>query len=792
MLRYDGSPAQLTSQRGGHRPGVRAQCWAVGADTSQVDRLVISRRRAATGLVVAFLLAFSLVLETKPLNAFNLRAVDDLVQGCAAATGAVACGWRARRTAGRIRTSWVLFAAATGSWALGQVIWTYYEVVARQAAPFPSLADAGYLLFPLFALSALLVRPSAAFDGRGRLRVVLDGLMVAGALFNLSWATTLGEVYRQGADSVVSLVVGMAYPVEDLIVLSVAVMVLVHARERTGLLLLTGAIVGMGVADSAFVYLSATGDYQTGNPVDIAWVSAFLLVGLAAILDGGPAEVQTASSRTSSPAYLGLPYVLVILGISVVTVEALRGDADPVTIVVAAVEIAALLTRQYLLVLDNRQLVWHSQEQQDELRHRAFHDPLTGLANRALFADRVGHALEMHRRTLRPLAVLFCDLDDFKAVNDTLGHDAGDALLVSVAQRLGATIRTGDTVARLGGDEFGILIEDDGDATFLAERILTALSAPIVLVDRRLRVHASIGVAVVSATDPPIDAQELLKRADVAMYAAKSSGKFTVAAYTPALRDVHTEDLDMQLALTADVAEGGVRAALQPILLSDGTVYGYEALARWDYEGRPVPPLSFVAMADRAGLLPALDLGVIRQGIASIDSMPAGLSPAVLTVNIGLTHLPSERLVPTLLRLLAEHGVDPRRLVVEIPEDRSIEDPAVLATLAALRDAGVQLALDDFGVGYSSLSRMGHLQADLVKLDRSFVAGLESSAAARDMMSAVIDLAHRIGARVIAEGIETEGQLAIVRSLGCDAVQGFLLGRPLEPVHQLGSGVRAG
>ncbi|MDX6245847.1 MAG: diguanylate cyclase [Frankiales bacterium] len=746
-----------------------------------MNHVLITGRRAAVPALVAVIVAvFAVVLETKPVSAFDLRAIDDVAQGAAAFAGAAATAWRAHRTAGRYRTSWALFAAATGSWGAGQVIWTYYEVAARRPAPFPSLADAGYLLFPVFALAALLVRPSAAFDGRGRLRVLLDGLMVAGALFNLSWATTLGEVYHQGADSVGSLVVGMAYPVEDLVVLAVAVMVLVHARARTGLLLITAGIVGMGIADSAFIYLTATDAYTTGSPVDIAWVAAFLLIGLAAALDTGPVEAQT-ESRTSSSIYLGLPYVLVTLGISVVVGGALGGAADPVTVVVAAIDLAALLSRQYLLVLDNRQLFVRSQAQQSQLLYRAFHDPLTGLANRALFTDRVGHALNLHRRTLRPLAVVFCDLDDFKAVNDTLGHDVGDALLEALADRFRATARAGDTVARLGGDEFGVLIEDDGEAMALAHRMLAALAEPIMLADRQLRVHASIGVATVSSNDPPIDGQELLKRADLAMYAAKRSGKFTVAAYTPALRDLHIDNLDMRLALAADVVDGAIRVALQPILLADGSVWGYEALARWDYEGSPVPAESFVAMADRAGVLSTLDMGVIRKAVAVVDSLPSGDEPAVLTVNIGLSHLPDERLAPALLSLLDDHRIDPRRLVVEIPEDRSIEDPAVVLTLARLRAAGVQLALDDFGVGYSSLSRMGQLRPDLVKLDRSFVTALESSPEARDMLAAVIDLSHRIGARVIAEGVETEAQLVIARGAGCDAIQGFLLGLPAEP-----------
>ena len=210
-----------------------------------------------------------------------------MVQGLAAFAGATACLFRATRTSGRLRISWALFGAATGSWGLGQVAWTYYEVVIREPAPFPSFADVGYLLFPPLALAALLVRPSAAFEGKGRLRLILDGLMVAGALFNVSWATTLGTVYGQSGDSTGTFVFGMAYPVEDLVVLAVALMVLVHARSRTGLLLLSAGIMGMAVGDSTFIYLTAKGEYATGNPVDIMWVAAFLLIGLAAILDRG-------------------------------------------------------------------------------------------------------------------------------------------------------------------------------------------------------------------------------------------------------------------------------------------------------------------------------------------------------------------------------------------------------------------------------------------------------------------------------------------------------------------------
>ena len=719
--------------------------------------------------------AFGLVLHLRPGGESALRAIDDLAECGIAVAAAGCCVWRALRVAGRSRVSWLLLAGATGGWATGNGVWSYFELLSSRATPFPSLADVGYLAFPALALPALLLRPSAAFSRTGRARLVLDGTMVAASVLNLSWATSLGAVYRAGGDNRAALIVGLAYPISDVVILTVAVLVLAQARVRSGLIAFSAGLLAMAVADSAFSYMTAAGTYRTGSYIDVAWFAAFVLIGLSALT--AHAEDSVADTEIQSPKYLALPYALIAGGIAAAIISISRPHGDRMALLIAAIALAAILMRQFLTLLDNRHLIRSVAVTQGELRHRAFHDALTGLANRALFYDRVEHALELHRRDKRSVSVLLCDLDDFKAVNDTLGHGAGDTLLVAVSARLLATARDGDTVARLGGDEFGILIEDDGDAASLADRLLEAFALPVSVAGRAIPVRASIGVTSVDAGEPPIDSAELIRRVDVAMYAAKRSGKGTALPYHSLMSDQPAYDLDLQLALARDIAGGQIRTAFQPIFSADGDLRGYEALARWTYRGAPVTPAVFVPVADRAGLLPDLDLLVIRNAIRWAAQAE---HRTFVTANIGVTHLPDPRLPDRIAYLLDEYGLAAERLVVEVPENHDIDEAGAPRTLAALRRLGVKIALDDFGVGYSTLSRLDNLRPDIVKLDRSFVIPFDDPSASQEFLGGIVDLAHRLGAIVVAEGIETEQQRATLTALGCDAFQGFLLGRPTE------------
>jgi diguanylate cyclase (GGDEF)-like protein len=480
---------------------------------------------------------------------------------------------------------------------------------------------------------------------------------------------------------------------------------------------------------------------------------------------------------------VALPYLLVLIATLAEIVGLLRQSAAPVTLIVIAAALAALVVRQLLVVLDNRRLAHDVMAQQEELTHRAFHDPLTGLANRALFYDRVAHALDLHHRDLRPVSVMFVDLDDFKSVNDAFGHDAGDAVLSAVAERLRAVVRTGDTVARLGGDEFAVLLEDDGDAALLAARLLDALTLPVAITDREVPVRASIGTATLDPAQPHTDIQDLLKRADLAMYAAKHRGKGTAVAFSPALRKGVEDDLELRIALHEDVRIGRVDTAFQPIVHTrTGELYALEALARWQHNGRAVPPVEFIPLADRGGFLAELDLLVARSALGLAASPQFAAGQVIVSTNVGLTRMSEAELPRRLRALLDESRVAPGRLVVEVSEQDLLGEARTVAALTALRDLGVCLAIDDFGVGYSNLSRLEALTPDIVKLDRSFVIPLADPDAPVKLLRRVIELAHDLGAVVVGEGVETPRQRDTLAALGCDAVQGFLIGAPASRV----------
>ncbi|MEO7058865.1 MAG: GGDEF domain-containing protein [Lapillicoccus sp.] len=451
----------------------------------------------------------------------------------AAAVAAVCCGFRAGRSAGRAATSWWWLAAGTASWALGEVVWSYYELVADQQTPFPSLADAGFLLFPVLSAVGLLLWPSAVLRGATRWRTLLDGALVAGALLILSWVTALGSTVHAGGASTIGYAVSLAYPLSDLVLLTLTVVIVAHARQtRSGLALLALGLACLCIADTGFAYLTAVDSYATGSAVDVGWFGGFLLIAVAAFQTAAPEDPIGVRARLESTPRTMLPYLPAGIGIAVALAGQFTGHGDQVTLAAAAFVIAALLGRQLLTVLDNRALVRQVLAAQHELRYQAFHDPLTGLGNRALFGDRLRHSLELHQRDLRPLSVLYCDLDGFKTVNDTLGHDAGDLVLKSAAERFNAVTRTSDTTARIGGDEFAILLEDGGDPHKLAVRIFAAFSRPVAVGLDFVPLALSIGVVALTPDQVTPTAEALLQRADRAMYNAKRAGKGTVVTWS--------------------------------------------------------------------------------------------------------------------------------------------------------------------------------------------------------------------------------------------------------------------
>jgi diguanylate cyclase (GGDEF)-like protein len=413
--------------------------------------------------------------------------------------------------------------------------------------------------------------------------------------------------------------------------------------------------------------------------------------------------------------------------------------------------------------------------------HQALHDALTGLPNRALFLDRLEHALARASRAGTDIAVLFLDLDRFKTVNDSLGHAAGDQLLCAVAERIASCMRTADTAARLGGDEFAVLLEDlasTREAVGVAERIIAALEAPVLVAGREVHVSASIGIATGDG-----DSEDLLRHADVAMYRAKAKGKGCYAMFEQGMQAEVIERLELEADLQRAVDRDEIEVFYQPIMrLGSEELAGHEALVRWRHPERGLmSPLSFVPVAEETGLIVPVGRFVLREACRQAAAWQA-MVPGDLTMNVNLSgrQLEDPALVGEVSSILRETGLPAGRLVLEITETVLMQDTeATIERLRSLRALGVRLAVDDFGTGYSSLRYLNRFPLDVLKMAKPFVDGLATQSEDPALARAIIDLGSSLGLQIVAEGIEGADQLVQLRRLGCPLGQGFLFSRPM-------------
>ena len=419
-----------------------------------------------------------------------------------------------------------------------------------------------------------------------------------------------------------------------------------------------------------------------------------------------------------------------------------------------------------------------------QLAHQALHDALTGLPNRVLFLDRVKQAMARTRRQRSTVSVLFLDLDDFKIVNDTMGHAVGDALLREVAARISGPLRSADTCARIGGDEFAILLEDDGStgtAQLVSERILNSLRDTFDIAGKGVFIGASIGIATTQSED---DAAELIRQADVAMYVAKTGGKHRAAIFEPSMHATILHRAELHQELRGAIERGEFSVHYQPIIALDSRdILGFEALVRWQNPTRGnVPPVEFIPVAEQSGLIVELGAWIRRTACTAAQSWPqdsAG-SELTVTVNVSARELRENGFVDGIRLLLEETGLAPQRLVLEMTENVLVaNDSTTLQRLHALKEIGVLLAIDDFGTGYSSLSYLQQFPVDIIKIDKSFIDGLGGQQPESPLSRAVVSLGRVLSIRTVAEGVETEDQFRRLRELGCPLGQGFWFARPM-------------
>ncbi|MER5864256.1 EAL domain-containing protein [Kitasatospora sp. NPDC002040] len=850
----------------------------------------------------------------------------------AALAAALSCLLHACTTGGPARPAWLLFGLSSSMVAFGNGTWGWYEVVLETELPRDSAAEYAFLLFAPLAIIGLTVLAQRPRTAAGWLCLLLDGWLVAGSLFTLSWSLALGRVAAGEGDDPLRLALGLAYPVLDILLVSLVVGLRFRSRDGNRAAVHT-AMVGLAVTvvcDALFTSPSLRSSYHSGELLDAGWFAGSVLLAWApwaARRQSGPSREHpsvggTPRRRVSTTFSALTPYVAAAVCTAGILYNALGGHAlDRVVVASACTVGLALIVRQGVILLDNlslaqelaqkeahfRSLVQGSSDVimiagssgvlsyvspaaigvygrdpeelvggnllnlvhpedvdrvlgevrrlmadgpgrqgggtepsarvecrvrsgneewlhvestvnryrdglilnsrdvtervilQAQLQHNAFHDPLTDLPNRALFTQRLRASLtppEGGGGEQATVAVLFLDLDGFKAVNDSAGHQVGDELLVQAARRLQHAVRSGDTVARFGGDEFAALVRGRlGRAQVheLAERLRSALSEPYWIGGAELGVAASIGIAFGPCepdpgTDPPGAADELMRNADLAMYRAKSEGKGRVVLYHPAMRAELERRTELEERLRVAVREGTFTLLHQPVVdLATGAVTGVEAQARWrSAQGLLLTPAEFLRTADHGDAATRFARWMLQETVtaAALRGGPR-LVPVPVSIRLSAHRLCAPGMYEAVVAVLRETGLPAELLVIELARTGPDEHADELGRrLAALRRHGVSTAVAGFGAGGGSLGTLARLPFDALKLDRSLVQDVAESRLTRALAGHALRLARDLGLVTAAEGVDQPRQVVALQELGCRQAQGLAFAQPLDE-HRL-------
>ncbi len=759
-------------------------------------RLQTTRSRLAAGAFVAYLAIYALwqLIHFGPADQQQLLSNVFFFPIDAAAI--LACWQASRRSLAspRLRRSWQVLAVAVSCQFLGDLVYTAYELAGASA--YPSVADAFYLSFYPFVLVALLRLPVARLHAGARMRMWVDlALTSLGGAAAFSYVV-LGPTALADNGNTLQSIFTVAYPVGDLVLLVGLAALLLRGSApsaRRSLSLITTGLAFFVTADLIYGYQTLHAGYVDGSWLDALWFSAIVLFAVAGLAQGpvdGPELIAPSRERIS-----WLPYAAVAGGFGLLIFANRHDHLFPsLLMALVAITLAGLVSiRQFLTQRD-------ALRAQARIAFQAVHDGLTLLPNRTLLLERLAQVLDRRKRLGTHVAVLLLDVDDFKLINDTLGHAAGDELLVALATRLTAVTRAGETVGRLGGDEFCLVAEGefaDGQESALAERVLAVFAEPFTIHDQHRTLSGSVGIALSNggATRP----EDLVRDADTAMYRAKESGKNRHDLFDDDLRSELLRHVALSEALGRTLQAGRLTLEFQPICVqpivdaSDGSVLAVEALARWTEDTfGSVPPAEFIPLAEKNGLIVPLGRAVLDQACAELARRRA-IDPTDLPLGIFVNCSPRELHEPdycaVVLETLAAHDLQPGDLAIELTERVFIDehDRQTGASLDELTASGVRLVLDDFGTGYSALASLKRFPLAALKIDRFFIQSIERTHDEAPVTRSIVALGQALGMLVIAEGVESEFQLSFLRSIGCEAVQGYLTGRPEPAGGQAGA-----
>lgn len=707
--------------------------------------------------------------------------------------------WAVWRAPAETRRAWLYFALGLSTYALGDATYNLYRhLTPRGEPPFPSWADAFYLLYAPLLTAGLwrLLRPAPGAQLR---RLLLDiGTVVVTALVLLWHLVYAGAV--ADSENLPGLLVNLSYPLQDCGMISLVL--LIAFQERVGLsrAVIGGLNLGLLVvfaADVAYATLLPEPYSLTNQVMDLGYTfgqAAFCVVAVLGV--ARPGHSRAALPARATPL---IPYAAIAVCFGLTVWQALQpgGLAGAHNLLrllgdlvgTAAVTLIVVL-RQNLAFRENADLTLELSQSAQELERRATHDSLTGLPNRALLEQRLEQATRQAHAAGRQVAVLYIDLDRFKTINDGLGHEVGDQLLIGTARALLAELGPHGTLARQGGDEFMVLLPDlagPEQAEQLAGRLLRRLAAPLPVAGHQLVVTASLGLAVFPRDGH--DGPTLRRHADAAMYRAKAAGRGVLRRYTPDMEG-GLGALELEQALRGAMARGEFELHYQPQVRRGGpapdphagaSLEGMEVLLRWRRAGVLVPPAQFIGLAEDTGLIVPLGTWVLQQALRQLAAWDAaGVAVPRLAVNVSARQFGRPGLQQAVQAALAASGIAPPRLELELTESLVVQDlTGTTGQLAELRALGVRVAVDDFGTGHSSLSLLRVVPADLLKIDRSFVRGLPGDTGSAALVRMVLALARTLDLEVIAEGVETPEQWALLGGLGCALGQGFAFGHAM-------------
>ncbi|MEU4245502.1 EAL domain-containing protein [Actinoplanes sp. NPDC026619] len=729
------------------------------------------------------------------------RLYDDAVQAAAGVAAAWVCVAAANRRGG-VQRRWRLLAGiGLGGWALMRVYWVARDVTDPGWVS-ATVPDVGFLVLPVFLLFGLLnvpysrPRPAGTSPRRDQIALLIDSVLICGSLLALAWSAIPDRVLSWAGQTPAAIGMAAAYAISDLLLLTMVVLLLAtrpSSRAARQPLYLSGvALLCFGVSDTLRLINLGDGPLSHGHASGYLFGCGFLA--LAALSRPAPADDPEPAGPERDWLHLLLPYVPVTTTGVVIALSTGPGNPlSPWEAYLGWLGLGLVVARQMFTIVDNTVLLDRVSEGRRRLHHQAYHDPLTGLANRALFRERLVRALDDHRHHGKPLAVLFADLDDFKLINDSFGHAMGDRVLRAIADRMVACISAEELVARLGGDEFAVVLDrHPDDAEPAGHRILAALREPFFIDGHRIGVGASIGL-VAPEPGEPLTADALLRRADAAMYSSKRRGKGALARYAGTADG--NADLPHLLAqaLVTGGRPTGFEVYYQPIVrLHDGATVAVEALARWTLPGAggSVHPDVFVTVAERTGQVAAIDDFVLNQACADAAALAAVYGrPIDVHVNVSAARLGQPGLEEAVQAALARHPLPPSRLIIEITETHRIGDlPAAAAAATRLRALGPRIALDDFGSGFNALAQLHSLPVDIVKLDSTLTDVDVTPERAGALCRSVLTICDSLDIVVVAEGIETSARATGLAALGCPLGQGYLFGQP-APLERLKSPV---